>query len=49
MEGRGKAVVAHDPGVRPCRGDAKAGRVKPADRVLGRLDAKYRKRAKAPA
>lgn len=49
LEEREKRLVALDLAIARGRADAKAGRVKPAERVFGRLDAKYRKRAKAPA
>jgi antitoxin ParD1/3/4 len=49
LEEREKRLAALDRAIARGRADVAAGRVKPADEVLKRLDAKYRKMAKPPA
>jgi antitoxin ParD1/3/4 len=47
LQEREKRLVALDLALDRGLADAKAGRVKPADEVFARLDAKYRKMAKS--
>jgi antitoxin ParD1/3/4 len=49
LEEREKRLAALDLAIARGRADVKAGRVKPADEVFARLDAKYRKMAKSRA
>jgi antitoxin ParD1/3/4 len=49
LEEREKRIAALDAAIAGGRADVAAGRVKPADEVLERLSAKYRKMAKSPA
>ena len=49
LEEREKRLEALDLAIARGRADAKAGRLKPAEPVFGRLEAKYRKIAKPPA
>ena len=49
LEEREKRLAALDLAIARGRADVKAGRVKPADEVFARLDAKYRKMAKSHA
>jgi antitoxin ParD1/3/4 len=49
LEEREKRIAALDLAIARGRADVAAGRVKPADEVLKRLDAKYRKMAKSRA
>jgi antitoxin ParD1/3/4 len=49
LEEREKRLAALDLAIARGRADVKAGRVKPADKVFARLDAKYRKMAKSRA
>jgi antitoxin ParD1/3/4 len=49
LEEREKRLAALDLAIARGRADAKAGRVKPAEEVFARLDAKYRKMAKSRA
>ena len=49
LEEREKRIAALDVAIARGRADVAAGRVKPADEVLKRLDAKYRKMAKSRA
>jgi antitoxin ParD1/3/4 len=46
LEEREKRLAALDLAIARGRADAKAGRLKPAEEVFARLDAKYRKMAK---
>lgn len=46
LEEREKRIAALDLAIEKGRADVAAGRVKPADEVFKRLDAKYRKMAK---
>ena len=49
LEEREKRLVALDLAIARGRADVKAGRVKPADEVFARLEAKYRNMAKSRA
>jgi antitoxin ParD1/3/4 len=49
LEEREKRLAALDLAIARGRADARAGRVKPAEEVFARLDAKYRKMAKSRA
>jgi antitoxin ParD1/3/4 len=49
LEEREKRLAALDLAIARGRADAKAGRLKPAEEVFARLDAKYRKMAKSRA
>jgi len=49
LEEREKRIAALDLAIARGRADAEAGRVKPADEVFKRLEAKYRKMAKSRA
>jgi antitoxin ParD1/3/4 len=49
LEEREKRIAALDAAIARGRADVAAGRVKPADEVLKRLDAKYRRMAKSRA
>ncbi len=49
LEEREKRLAALDLAIARGRADAKAGRVKPAERVFGRLEDKYRQMAKSQA